>query len=134
MITTKCNRFKGEIENYLRNGRHNFDSTINQTFRALRIKTWLCRTNIVKKSGYSSSHVLFVLFILPILKLKTVHSFCNKRWYQWSCGCKDTFYRFQQRTYRWRSFFYKVTLEIFNQLGLDKNRLRESYFIIDDGE
>ena len=57
MITTKCNRFKGEIESYLRNGRHNFDSTIDQAFRALKIKTWLCHTNIVKKYGFPFSHV-----------------------------------------------------------------------------
>ncbi len=72
MVTTKCNRFKGEIENYLRNGQKHFDSKINDAFNSLKFKTWLSRCNIIKKDGYPASHLLFILFLLPVLKLKTV--------------------------------------------------------------
>ena len=132
MVTTKCNRFKGEIENYLRNGQKHFDSKINDAFNSLKFKTWLSRCNIIKKDGYPASHLLFILFLLPVLKLKTVNSFCNKQWYQWSASGKDAFYRFKQKPYRWRSFLYKIILEIFTQLKVDKTNLHESYFIIDD--
>ena len=71
MDTIKCNRFKGEIENYLRNGQKHFDSKINDAFNSLKFKTWLSRCNIIKKDGYPASHLLFILFLLPVLKLKT---------------------------------------------------------------
>jgi len=129
MCITNHTKFKGEIENYLRNGQNKFDSKIDRTFSALKIKTWLCRTDIIKKDGYPTSHLLFVLFILPVLKLKTVNSFCNKHWYQWSVSQKDTFYRFKQKAYRWRSFMYKVLIELFDHLDCKKH---PQFFVIDD--
>jgi hypothetical protein len=132
MITTNCTKFKGEIENYLRNGQNNFDVKIDHAFCSLKLKTWLCRSNVIKRDGYPASHVLFILFVLPLLRIKTVNSFCNKKWHQWSVAGKDTFYRFKNRTFRWRSFLYKVILEISNQLAFNKKPQQDSYFIIDD--
>ena len=132
MITTKCKKFKGEIESYLRNGQNNFDVKIDRAFCSLKFKTWLCKSNIVKRDGYPSAHLILILFMLPLLRLKTVNSFCNKKWHQWSSAGKDTFYRFKTRTYRWRSFLYKVMGEISNQLQFDRATDEDTYFIIDD--
>jgi len=130
--TTKCQKFKGEIENYLRNGQNNFDIKIDRAFCSLKFKTWLCKSSIIKKDGYPASHILLILFVLPLLRLKTVNSFCNKKWHQWSIAGKDTFYRFKTRTYRWRSLLYKVMGEISNQLQFDQAADEDTYFIIDD--
>jgi hypothetical protein len=132
MFTTKCKKFKGEIENYLRIGQHYFDVKIDRAFCSLKIKTWLCRSNILKRDGYPASHLLLVLFMLPVLRLNTINTFCNKQWYQWSGARRDTFYRFKHRAYRWRSFFYQVIIEIFRHLGLDKDPVQDRYFVIDD--
>ena len=132
MITTKCQKFKGEIENYLRNGQNNFDLKIDRAFCSLKFKTWLCKSNSVKKDGYSAAHILLVVFVLPLLRLKTVNSFCNKKWHQWSVAGKDTFYRFKARTYRWRSMLYKVIGEISHQLQFDQTPKADTYFIVDD--
>lgn len=129
MCITNHTKFKGEIENYLRNGQNKFDSKIDRAFSCLKFKTWLSRTEIRKKDGYPTSHLLFILFLLPVLKLKTVNSFCNKHWYQWSVCRKDAFYRFKQGAYRWRSFMYKVFKELFSQLDLKKPK---RFFVIDD--
>ena len=132
MITTKCQKFKGEIENYLKNGQNNFDIKIDRAFCSLKFKTWLCKSSIIKRDGYPASHILLILFVLPLLRLKTVNSFCNKKWHQWSVAGKDTFYRFKTRTYRWRSWLYKVMQEIGNQLQFDQASIEDTYFIIDD--
>lgn len=132
MITTKCKKFKGEIENYLRICQHNFDVKIDRAFSSLRVKTLLCRSNILKRDGYSAAHLLLVLTMLPVLRLKTINSFCNKRWSQWSAARKDAFYRFKHKPYRWRSFLYKIIIELAQQLGFDRARLQDRYFIIDD--
>lgn len=65
MSTTNHEKFKGEIENYLNKGFHNFESKIDIAFSALKFKTWLCKANIVKKDGYHACHLLFILVILP---------------------------------------------------------------------
>ena len=133
MSITNCKKFKGEIENYLRKGQNNIDSKIQSVFSSLKFKTWLCRSNIFKKDGYHASHVLFILFILPLLKIKTVNGFCKKHWQHWSKAQKDTLYRFKQNAkYRWRIFMYKINNEIFKAIELDKTPQEERYFVIDD--
>lgn len=133
MCTTNCKKFKGEIENYLLSGKNNFDSTIDRAFSRLKFKTWLSRTNIVKKDGYHASHLLFILFILPLLKVKTVHSFCKKHWEHWSICKKDTLYRFKQNaSYRWQSFMYKANGQILGTLEFEKIPQEQRYFVIDD--
>ena len=77
MFTTNCRNFKGEIEFYLNNGQNVFDSKIDSVFKSLKMKTWLCRANIKKQEGYHSAHLLFILFMLPLLQLKTIHSYCR---------------------------------------------------------
>ena len=133
MSTTNCKKFKGEIENYLSNGLHNFESKIDGAFSALKFRTWLCKVNIIKKDGYHACHLLFILVILPLLKVKTVHSFCQKHWLQWSSAQKDTLYRFKQNAnYRWRTFIHKINGRIFDAIELAKESQQDIYFVIDD--
>jgi ubiquitin len=133
MSITNCQKFKGEIENYLSNGINNIESKMDAVFSALNFKTWLCKCNIIKKDGYHASHLLFILMILPLLKVKTVHSFCKKHWDHWSTARKDTLYRFKQNArFRWRSFMFKTNGQIFNAVELDQIAQQERYFVIDD--
>jgi hypothetical protein len=133
MSITNCQKFKGEIENYLSNGINNIESKIDTAFSTLNFKTWLCKSNIIKKDGYHACHLLFILIILPMLKVKTVHSFCKKHWHHWSSAKKDTLYRFKQNAaYRWRTFMYKSNSQIFKGIELDKTPQQQRYFVIDD--
>lgn len=133
MHTAELKIFKGEVENYLCNSQHNFDSKVKELFATLNVKTWLNRANIIKEDGFHASHILFILIILPLLNIKTVHSFCQKHWLIWSTSQKDVFYRFKQNAaYRWRFFMYKINLEIFKMLELNKIPQGERIFVIDD--
>lgn len=133
MVTTKCKNFKGEIENYVITGQNNFDSKVSKVFSSLNLKTCLCRANIIKRDGYHASHLLFILIVLPMLKIKTIGGFCEKHWEHWSKSKRDTFYRFKQNAaYRWRTFMYKVNVRIFEGLQLDNTPQEEQYFVIDD--
>jgi len=132
-LTTNAEKFKGEIEIYLRKGQNHLDSRFDRVFTSLKIKTLLCRSNIIKKDGYHASHLLLVLTILPMLKIKTVHSFCKKHWQHWSSGRKDSFYRFKENAnYRWRTFLYRVNAQIFSQTQVDQIPQKELHAIIDD--
>lgn len=132
MYTTNYKKFKGEIENYVNNSNNIFESRIDHAFSMLKIRTNLNRTKIKKKNGYHAAHLLFVLTLLPLLKINTVHSFCLKKWYQWSDSKKDSFYRFKQGKYRWRTFMYKVLGEILAALNIEQYPVEDRYFVIDD--
>jgi hypothetical protein len=132
MYTTKFKIFKGEIEQYLAKEKNIFESRIDRVFRTLSLKTQLNRVKIRKKDGYHASHLLFILTLLPLLKLPTVHSFCKKRWTHWCVARKDAFYRFKQTPSRWRSFLYHVLLTISEKLEFNKRPLHERCLIIDD--
>lgn len=132
MSTADCKKFKGEIENYLRNDQKNFDSKIDSVFSSLRVRTLLSRSNIVKEQGFHAAQLLFILIMLPLLKLGTVRSFCEKQWEHWSSCGKDAFYRFKRKAWRWRTFMCKLSLEIFHGTGCDKCSQKDLYFIVDD--
>lgn len=133
MSSTGCIKFKGEIENYLQKGNHNFESKINDAFSTLTVKTLLCQASIIKKEGYHASHLLFTLIILPLLRVNSIRGFCQKHWQQWSRARKDTLYRFKKNAnYRWRTLMYKINQQIFKAIKLDSIPLNERYFVIDD--
>ena len=132
MHTTKFKKFQGEIETYVNNRNNIFESRIDRAFSALNFRTNLSRTNIKKKDGYHAVHLLFILTLLPLLKIDTVHGFCLKQWYHWSTSKKDSFYRFKQGNYRWRTFMYKVIEKISSALKFSQYALDDRYFVIDD--
>ena len=132
MHTTHYRKFKGEIENYVAKGRNIFESRIDRIFHMLNIKTQLNRSKIRKKDGYHPAHLLFILTLLPMLKLKTVHSFCQKQWYHWCSARKDAFYRFKHTDARWRSFLYKVLIAISEKLNFNSYAREDRYLVIDD--
>ena len=132
MYTIKCKKFKGEIETYLSKEKNIFESRMDQVFHMLNIKTKLNQANIRKKYGYHASHILFILSLMPLLKISTVHSFCRKKWSHWCTAQKDAFYRFQRNSFRWRSFMYLIMLKISEKLQFEKCPLNKRYFVIDD--
>ena len=132
MYSTKSKIFKGEIETYLSKEKNIFESRMDGIFCMLHIKTKLNQANIRKRDGYHASHLLFILTLLPLLKIPTIHSFCFKKWYHWCMARKDAFYRFQRNPSRWRSFMYAIILKISEELRFEKYPLKERYFVIDD--
>lgn len=132
MHTTPGSAFKGEIEEYLDKEGRIFESKIDEAFTRLGFRTQMNRAKIIKKDGYHAAHVLFVLVLLPLLKIRSVRSFCRKHLEQFTRSRKDTFYRFKTRGYRWRTFLYSIMQEIRQALKLSETPLAERYFIIDD--
>jgi hypothetical protein len=126
MSNTKLDEFKGEIEEYL--GKKTiFEHKIDEVFKKLKIRTGLNRAGIVKKDGHHAGHLLFIMVLLPILKIKTVRGFCKKHLEQWSEARKDSFYRFKTRDCRWRSLIYWITGIVFDAINAE-----ESCIVVDD--
>lgn len=132
MHNIKTKKFKGEVDKYLQKQRHNFESKIDAVFSTLGIKTCLCISRITKLTGYHPSNILFVLFMMPILNVKTVHSYCRRMWDGWFKSGKDAFYRFKENPYNWRTFLNQVNKHIFSSINLEKSPKNETYFVLDD--
>ena len=132
MHTTTSRVFKGEIEEYLDKEGRIFETKIDEGFTRLGLRTQMNKAKIIKKDGYHAAQILFVLVLLPLLKIRTVRSFCRNHLEQYTSSRKDTFYRFKARGYRWRSFLYYIMKEIWKVLKLDDTPIEKRCFIIDD--
>jgi len=132
MYTTPSRAFKGEIEEYLDKEGRIFETKIDEGFTRLGFRTQMNKAKIIKKDGYHAAQILFVLVLLPLLKIRTVRSFCRNHLEQYTSSRKDTFYRFKAKGYRWRSFLYYIMKEIWKVLKLDDTPIEERCFIIDD--
>jgi len=131
MSNKNFRQFKGEIENYLNKEQNNISLKIDDCLSDLKTKTLLCKSNIFKKDGFHAAHLLFVLLIMPLIKVKTVCGFCEKHWTQWSESRKDTLYRFKKNaSYRWRSFMFKINREILQDTK--DTPQKERCFVVDD--
>ncbi|MGI6388503.1 MAG: hypothetical protein ACOX2W_15525 [Desulfomonilia bacterium] len=131
MHTTPGKVFKGEIEAYLDKEGRIFETKIDEGLKRLGFRTQMNKAKIIKKDGYHASQILFVLVLLPLLKIRTVRSFCRKHLEQYTSSRKDTFYRFKARGYRWRSFLYYIMKEIWKVLKIEETPGEERCFIID---
>lgn len=132
MHTTNCRRFKGEIEKYLAKEKNIFESRIDRAFRMLHLKTKLNQTKIRKKEGHHPAHLLFIVTLLPLFKIPTIHGFCRKNWYHWCSARKDAFYRFKRASCRWRPFLYAVITRMFDVLQFEQHAVKKRYLVIDD--
>jgi hypothetical protein len=132
MHTTNCRKFKGEIEKYLAKEKNIFESRIDRAFRMLHLKTKLNQSKIRKKEGHHPAHLLFIITLLPLFNIPTIHGFCRKNWDHWCSARKDAFYRFKQASCRWRSFLYAVITRMFDVLQFEQHSVKERYLVIDD--
>lgn len=132
MTTTNCKKFKGEIEKYLAKEKNIFESRIDRAFRMLHIKSKLNQSKIRKKEGHHPAHLLFIMTLLPLFKISTIHSFCGKKWNHWCSARKDAFYRFKHASCRWRSFLYAIIGRMFEVLQFDWHDVNDRYLVIDD--
>ena len=101
MYTTPGRTFKGEIEEYLDKEGRIFETKIDEGFTRLGFRTQMNKAKIIKKDGYHAAQILFVLVLLPLLKIRTVRSFCRNHLEQYTSSREDTFYRFKAKGYRW---------------------------------
>jgi hypothetical protein len=132
MSTRVVQKFQGEIENWCNRG-DVLESKFNMIFKELRIRTCLTRNRIFKNDGYHPLSLIFVMFILPFLNIKTVGSLCSRHYHHLIDAKKDTFFRLKNRAFNWFKFYFDFILLLLTKLETEKTSTPdESVFIIDD--
>jgi hypothetical protein len=133
MSTKVVQKFQGEIENYVCNHGDIIESKFNMIFKELRIRTCLTRSRILKNEGYQPLALIFTLFILPFLNIKTVGSLCSQHYHHLIDAKKDTFFRLKNRAFNWFKFYFDLILLLLMKLETGKTSSPEdSVFIVDD--
>jgi len=104
------------------------DSEIHTALQALRIKSLLCRSNIMKARGYTTGALLYWLLLLPFIMKRTTFLWTGNAFLD---AKKDTFYRFLNNEYfHWRAFIYRLVLKMI--AVCDDVPLKEKTLILDD--
>ena len=68
------NTFSLSLQKQIENQNILFDSEINRAFNELNFRTLLNRSGITKKKGYATVTLLFLIVLLPFLKLHSAIS------------------------------------------------------------
>jgi len=123
--------FSLSLQKQIQNENIAIDTEIGRAFDELNIKSILRRSGILKKRGYATITLLFLVALLPFLKKKLTDF--------WNCKClqnqidakKDTYYRFlNHERFNWRKFVYLLAHKV---IALCKNvPLKEKVLIVDD--
>lgn len=107
------------------------DHELNQAFTALKFRSMLRSSNIIKARGCETLRLLFAFILMPFLK-RSQTGFWNCRYLQnYVQAHKDTFYRFlNNETFNWRKLVYLVALKVI--ATNDDVPLSEKTLIADD--
>jgi hypothetical protein len=104
------------------------DSEIHTALQALRIKSLLCRSNILKVKGYTTASLLYRLLLLPFIMKQTTFLWIGNAFPD---AKKDTFYRFLNNEYfHWRTFIYRLVLKMI--AACDDVPLKDKTLLLDD--
>lgn len=104
------------------------DSEINAALQALRIKSLLSKSNIMKRNGYATAILLYRLLLLPFIMKRLTFLWTGNHTFK---AGKDAYYRFLNNEYfNWRAFIYRLVLKM---IALCNDiPLKEKVLIIDD--
>jgi len=130
MSTKIVRKFQGEIENYVRKSGEILESSFSMIFKELNIRSHLTRSRICKEEGYQPIFLLFAIFILPFLHIKTVGALCSQQYHTIIDAKKDTFFRFKNQAFNWFKLYFDFIQLLL--MKLDMHTPEDSVFIVDD--
>lgn len=130
MNTRKLAAFQGQIETVLKLSLADLDLRVRKLFKALRIKSHLTSAEIRKWDGYAPIHLMFVLVNLVFVHVGSVHDLTKRFVATFYKAQKDTFYRFKNSEWSWRSFYWRFIRHLGTRLNWSKT-VEENCFIID---
>lgn len=123
-----------EIATVLESENYSINNIICDTMKKFNFKTLCHQSGIKKADGYSSTEILTLLIMLPLMALKNVHQLYKSEYGKRAAMKKDALYRLKNNErYPWRTLLYAVAKK-FKKLTNPENQPSDSVtaFIIDD--
>ncbi len=122
-----------EIENVLQNHGYSINTIICEVMKTFKLKTLCRQVGFQKEAGYSTSEILTLMLMLPLMLLKSVHALYKSEFQKVTAMHQSCIYRLKNNEKMpWRSLLL-VMAKQFQRLVNPKNEVADkSAFIIDD--
>ena len=122
-----------EIENVLENHGYSINTIICEVLKTFKLKTLCHQVGFRKLDGYSTSEILTLMLILPLMLLKSVHALYQSDFKKVTTMKKDSIYRLKNNAKMpWRALLLIIAKQ-FQRLVNPANEVDDkSAFILDD--
>ncbi len=122
-----------EIENVLQNHGYSINNIICEVMKTFKLKTLCWQISFQKQAGYSTSEILRLMLMLPLMLLKSVHALYKSDFQKVTTMKKDSIYRLKNNEKMpWRALLL-VMAKQFQRLVNPTNEVdNKSAFILDD--
>ncbi|MCP4297732.1 MAG: transposase [Proteobacteria bacterium] len=109
------------------------DTNLDMAVKALKPVTLLKRMGANKRSGDPIEAILYTIFLLPLLKIRSIHFFFNNNLNRLLSGGKDVVYSFMEnQSTNWSLLALKVSLSLFNTRKWNRDINNICAFTVDD--
>jgi len=122
-----------EIENVLQNHGYSINNIICDVMKTFKLKTLCRQVGFQKQAGYSTTEILTLMLMLPLMLLKSVHALYKSEFQKVTSMKKSCIYRLKNNEKMpWRALLL-VMAKQFQHLVNPKNEVSDkSAFILDD--
>jgi len=122
-----------EIENVLQNHGYSINNIICDVIKTFKLKTLCWQVSFQKQAGYSTSEILTLMLMFPLMLLKSVHALYKSDFQKVTTMKKDSIYRLKNNEKMpWRALLLVMSKQ-FQRLVNPTNEVEDkSAFILDD--
>ena len=122
-----------EIENVLQDHGYSINNIICEVMKTFKLKTLCRQVSFQKQAGYSTSEILMLMLMLPLMLLKSVHAFYQSEFKKVSTMKKDSIYRLKNNeNMPWRALLLVMSKQFQRLVNPTKEVDNKSAFILDD--
>ena len=122
-----------EIENVLQDHGYSINNIICEVMKTFKLKTLCHQVGFQKQAGFSTTEILMLMVMLPLMLLKSVHALYQSEFKKVTIMKKDTLYRLKNNEKMpWRALLLVIAKQ-FQRLVNPMNEVDDkSAFILDD--
>src|SRR5665647_2564618 len=122
-----------EIENVLQNHGYSINNIICEVMKTFKFKTLCWQVSFQKQAGYSTTEILTLMLMLPLMLLKSVHALYKSEFQKVTTMKQSRIYRLKNNEKMpWRALLLALSKQ-FQRLVNSTNEVADkSAFILDD--
>ncbi|MDI6915824.1 MAG: transposase [Desulfitobacteriaceae bacterium] len=122
-----------EIENVLQTHGYSINNIIFEVMKTFKFKTLCCQAGFQKQAGYSTSEIITLIIMLPMMLLKSVNALYKSEFQKVTAMKKDSIYRLKNNEKMpWRPLLLAVAKQFQRLVNPEKQIASNSAFILDD--
>lgn len=123
-----------EIATVLESRNYSIHNSICEVLKKFKFRTLCHKTGIIKKAGFSTTEILTLLLMLPLMMLKNIHQLYKSEYAKREAMKKDTIYRLKNNEwFSWRRLLCAVAKTFQEHVKPSTDSpTNPSAFIIDD--